>query len=90
MTCPLRFSHLFTDCLGSECAWFDNVCKQQRTHGRLIDADIFERKVLEKYCGSCDDCEGRKCNLCWVNDMLAEIDEAQTFGEEIDDVQEET
>ena len=90
MTCPLRFGNLFTDCLGSECAWFDTVCKQQRAHGRLIDVDAFERRISEKYCGACDDCEGEKCKICWVGDMIQEIDEAPTYGEETEDVQKET
>ena len=90
MTCPLRFSNLFTDCLGSECAWFDTVCKQQKAHGRLIDADLFEQRVIDKYCGACDNCEGKKCEICWVDDMLTEVSEAVAYGEETVDVQKET
>ena len=44
--------------------------------GRLIDADAFEADVKERYCKCCDDLSGMKCKVCWVEDMLDEIDNA--------------
>ena len=46
--------------------------------------------MSEKYCSVCDDCEGEKCKICWIGDMIQEIDEAPTYGEETKDVPEET
>lgn len=41
--------------------------------GRMIDADAFEEAMIKKYCSYCDNCEGMKCGVCWIPDMLEEM-----------------
>lgn len=43
---------------------------------RVIAVEDFENDMRRKHCRNCNDCNGLKCELCWVNDMFKEIDKA--------------
>lgn len=40
---------------------------------QLLDVEEFEDNMRRKHCRNCNDCNGLKCELCWVHDMLKEI-----------------
>lgn len=43
-----------------------------------INKDAFVKNITERYCSGCNDHFGVKCEACWVDDMLGEIDSAPT------------
>ena len=49
----------------------------QTNNVKYIDADLFVMNMRAKYCECCDSCEGEACKICWVEDMLSEIDAAR-------------
>lgn len=46
---------------------------------RLIDAEAYETDVRKRYCKHCDNGKGLRCRVCWINDMLGEIENAPTI-----------
>lgn len=52
-----------------------------KPHGRLIDADAFEKDCRKRFCHECDNYNGVKCHACWVDDMLGEVFDAPTIIE---------
>ena len=46
---------------------------------RPIDADAYETDVRKRYCKHCDNGKGLRCRVCWINDMLGEIENAHTI-----------
>lgn len=43
---------------------------------RYIDADAFEEDVRLRLCKDCISYDGYGCRMCWVDDMLDEIEAA--------------
>lgn len=41
-----------------------------------LDVDKFEKSVRKRYCKDCNNTNGLKCRVCWIEDMLGEIDDA--------------
>ena len=52
-----------------------------KPHGRLIDADAFEKDCRKRLCHECDNYNGVKCKACWVDDMIGEVTDAPTIVE---------
>ena len=48
---------------------------------RLIDADALAEDIKKRYCRVCDNEEGQKCKICWIEDMICEIVSAPKEGE---------
>lgn len=46
---------------------------------RLIDAEAFDADIIKRYCKHCDNGKGLRCRVCWINDMLCELEDAPTI-----------
>lgn len=45
---------------------------------RLIDADKRIAEIKKIYCDGCDNYDGVRCRVCWVDDAICLIDDATT------------
>ena len=46
---------------------------------RIIDAEAFDADIIKRYCKHCDNGKGLRCRVCWINDMLCELEDAPTI-----------